>query len=78
MKVTIYGIGGQFNEKIVGVAYDKGTADSLITLVELTGGSGVSIHGNRGEVVLSGDGTFSEARESLCIFRGPIMSGIYR
>lgn len=78
MKVTIYGIGGQFNDKVVGVAYDKSTADSLITLVELTGGHGVSLHGNRGEVVLSGGGTFKEARDSLFIFRGPMMREIFQ
>ena len=69
MNVIIYAIGGEFNEKIVGISADPNTAESLLRLVELTGGSGVSIHGERGDVTLSGAATFSEAREALCIFK---------
>ena len=70
MNVLIYAIGGEFNEKVVGMVADPNTANSVLRMVELTGGSGVSLHGNRGEVILSGDCTFSEAREALGIFLG--------
>lgn len=76
MNVVIYAIGGEFNERIVGMATDPNTANSLIRLVEVTGGSGVSIHGNRGEVTLSGDCTFREARESLGIFLGEALRNV--
>lgn len=68
MNVLIYAIGGEYNERIVGMVADPNTAASVLRMVELTGGSGVSLHGNRGEVILSGDATFSEAREALGIF----------
>lgn len=76
MNVVIYAIGGDLNEKIVGMATDPNTANSLLRLVELTGGSGVSVHGNRGEVILSGDCTFREAREALGIFLGSALRNV--
>ena len=76
MNVLIYAIGGEMNEKIVGMVADPNTANTVIRMVELTGGSGVSLHGNRGEVTLSGDCTFAEARSALGIFTGPALRNV--
>ena len=67
MALVIYAIGGEFNERVVGAAHDSHTAKNLIRLVEMSGGSGVSLHGTVDGTVLSGDCTFQEARQSLGI-----------
>lgn len=65
IRVDVWAIGGDSNETIVGTANDAVTALSLIKLVEYSGGSGVSLHGSIGEEKLSGDCTFSEARQTI-------------
>ena len=76
MNVLIYAIGGEYNERIVGMVADPQTANSVLLMVELTGGSGVSLHGNCGEVILSGEATFSEARSALGIFLGKALRNV--
>lgn len=67
MNVIVYAIGGDMNEKIAGVVTDADTANSILQTVENAGGLGVSLHGNYGETVLSGETTFDEARRILNI-----------
>lgn len=46
MRILIYGIGGEFNERPVGIAYDPATGLSLLRLLAITRASGCSLHGH--------------------------------
>ena len=46
MRILVYGIGGEFNERPVGIAYDPATGLSLLRLLRLTRASGCSLHGH--------------------------------
>jgi hypothetical protein len=46
MRILVYGIGGDFNERLVGTAHDPSTGLSLLRLLRLTRASGCSLHGS--------------------------------
>lgn len=45
MEIKIYGIGGRFNEKIVGTAHDPETGLALLAFLAREGGKRCSLHG---------------------------------
>ncbi|NDD53215.1 hypothetical protein EBZ39_04935 [bacterium] len=65
MQVVIYGIGGAFNDDMVGVAYDPVTALSLLRLLRENNCTGCSLHGHfrDGEPPLSGEMSLRRAEE---------------
>jgi len=46
MRIMIYAIGGALNNTFVGCAHDSTTGQSLLRLIELSGGYACSVHGN--------------------------------
>lgn len=63
MKIKIYGIGGNLNDKYVGTAVDHTTVVSLIDLIEYAGGYACSLHGTGlTEDFVSGEYLIHEAR----------------
>lgn len=46
MRMLIYGIGGEYNERLAGIAHDPGTGINLLRLLRVTGSRGCSIHGS--------------------------------
>jgi len=75
MKMMIYGIGGDLNEELVGVATDPTTALNLLRLIALLGGRACSIHGRMlaDQAAYSGEMTLAEARK---LFSGPGREGL--
>ena len=65
MAVSIGGIGGEYDERIVGAAADPRTANSLIRLIELTGGTGVSLMGHNRGASVDCEVSLAEARKKL-------------
>jgi hypothetical protein len=64
MKITIYAIGGNLNDKVVGCAHDPITGASLLDFIENQGGYACSLHGPvaaDGQVV-SGEYLLNDAR----------------
>lgn len=65
MEVKIYGIGGCFNEKIVGTAHDPETGLTLLAFCRREGAKFCSLHGrmHENEPELSGEMSIDQAEE---------------
>jgi hypothetical protein len=66
MKIKIYAIGGNLNDKYVGTATDSTTFLSLLDLIEQAGGYACSVHGpGLLDWQVSGEVLLNEARKML-------------
>lgn len=56
MRILVYGIGGEYNERLAGIAHDPGTGINLLRLLRVTGARGCSLHGSGlGQYDISGE-----------------------